>query len=127
MIRRSLPTALMAAVLVAAGSIALGRPNWAVVGGFLGGAYPTEEATLAVTSVLCWVIIIAVCLVALGNSLRESTDIQWLQRRWTRAILFVAAGIVVLGAGTFRHTVVGYSICCGQSPARIQEATELAK
>lgn len=123
-IRRAAPTLVMAAILVGAAAQTLGSPDMAVIRDYLSGGYQTDAAAIAVVSALVWVLIgAAVVTVLVGAARSVASDSQFMRRRWTRAMLFLAAGAIVFGVGLAHHATSGYSMCCGD----VQEAQQLAK
>ncbi len=125
--RRAIPSLVMTTVLIVSAVISLGMPDLGLAGDYLGGGIPTEQSALAVASIVCWVLIAGVGIATLTMSIRTATDIQLGQRRWTRATMFVASGVVVLGMGALNHVTTTYSMCCGSDPAHIAEAQQLVQ
>jgi len=120
-LRRSGPTVVMVFVLAVYSAVVLGAPDLPLVGDFLSGRYPTDAGAIAVVSLVTWVLLGVALAVVVTNSFRSVVSHgQFVQRRWTRAIVLAAVGGVVLGVGGVHHMSAGYSMCCGS----LQEAQQ---
>lgn len=118
----------MVMVLLAATWVTLGAPSIALADQFLIQGNPTPEAAVAIVSILCWMVIGVIALATVIAAARSSsTDAQVMMRRWTRAVMLVLAGVMVLGMGAVRHATSGYSMCtsCGQQSTHIAEVEHL--
>ena len=124
-LRQSGPTVVMVAVLAVSSAVVLGAPDLPLVGNFLSGQYPTNAGAIAVVSLVTWVLLgIALAVVVTNSFRRVASHGQFVQRRWTRAVVLATVGGVMLGVGVVHHMSAGYSMCCGS----VQEAQQtLAK
>lgn len=123
--RRSIPTALMAAIVLVAATTTLGMPDWQRVWGFLAHGYTSEGSTLAVAATVCWLAIVGVVLANVVISARAVSEAEYTRRRSLRGAMFLAVGVAILGVGIARHNTAGYPMCCGSSQQSIQEAIHL--
>lgn len=101
--------------LVLAASRAIGRPDVTVAAGFFTGAYPTGSGALAASEVLIWVVLLVLCLSILrvGLLVEIRSAVEALKERRRRALIVLAAGVLLLSVGVVRHTTSDYTMCCG--------------
>lgn len=115
---------LAVAILLGSATAVLRIPDLAAARDLLGGAYATQAAALAVVSVIVWVVILLSAGVLVVNAIRATVgQAMSRRRRWARALLVAACGLVLLAGGAYRHSAAGYSICCGS----VQEARQLVR
>lgn len=120
--RRLAPTLAAVAVLVGAATVVLGLPDLRTAGDFLGGAYATQAAAIAVVSVIAWVLILVTAAVLLVSAALAAMGQSTVHRHSrTRALVFAVCGLVLLAGGAYRHAAPAFTLCCGS----VQEAREL--
>ena len=125
-IKRVLPSLLIVAVLAVASGYALGRPNFSGADQFLIKGQPTPQDAIAVVSLLCWIILGIVGLAILVMALRAgATDAQRSFHSWSRAVMTLLAGAIILSMGTVRHVDSNYPMCCGSGPTYSAEVDKL--
>ena len=124
--RRTLSPLAIGAILVGTALAALGAPNFSLAWQYLSGGYPSQEAALALVAIICWVLIAVMVILSVVASVKAATEAQRTMTMWSRAIMVLTAGLVVLGLGVIRHGATGYSMDCGDCQQRIAEASQLA-
>jgi uncharacterized membrane protein len=92
--------------------VLLGPPNLAAAGEYFSGQLPGERATLALASLLVWIVAVALAVVAIVGGLRRIRAHR-VATRHARAVA-VLLGLCLLGFG-LAHRFGGdvYSQCCG--------------
>lgn len=125
MARRAVPSTVMSALLLCATFLALGPPDFALAKQMLVDGDATTNAALAIVGIICWGVIIVVAIAAVVMTAKTASDSQIFYRRWTRAIMFVAAGVIVFGMGAFHHLNSGLAMSPGNPTAHLAEAEQL--
>ena len=116
---------MMSALLLFATYFALGPPDFALAKQMLADGEATTNAALAIVGIICWAVIIVMAIAAVLMTAKSATETQLFYRRWTRAIMFVAAGVIVFGMGTFHHLNSGLAMSPGNPSAHLAEAEQL--
>lgn len=124
--RNPLSTILIAGMLLVAAIVTLGKPDFGLAGQFLSGIYPSEDAAVALISIICYALVFGIVAIAVFQGFRSVSEGQLVHQRSARALLFFLAGMVVLGLGTANRIAYKYAICCGGAPQYVQEAQNLA-
>lgn len=116
----------MGAGLLVATTLALGLPDLRLAGGLLAGGYPTLTSAVAFVSLLCYIAVFAVLLVAGAWAVRSGRG--WpLPLRPGLAVAFLVVGAVLLGLSVAGRLGGGGQLCCGGSPAQLHEAVSLVR
>lgn len=114
MVGRLASSCVIMILLVMATYLALGPPNLGGAVGFLSGSVNSLSDTVAVLQVFAWLIISLGVVVIVYLSARSAPSAAALYRqRWSRAVLLLAVGVVLLGVGVNHHLNPGYQPCCG--------------
>jgi len=116
----------VAALLVAASVLTLGMPNLGLAGQLLGGAYPTMASAVAVSSLICYAVVLLAALAVLAGALRRGAG-GWVGGRGLRAVALILAGATLLSLSLVNRVDTGTGICCGGGSQQTQEAAALAR
>ena len=128
MIRRTLPATTLALLLLAAAYFVLGRPDPGQAAQFFGGGIPTVEGGEAVVSIISWIVVGGIAVLAVAGSVRALTRSDVLRQRSRRAVLACAAGLLLLVVAVVQRSLpASVSICCGDEVTAAQEAQSLGK
>lgn len=128
MIRRTLPTTVLALLLLAAAFLVLGRPDPGQAARFFGGGIPTIEEGEAVVALISWIVVAAIAAISIAGSLHALTRSDILRQRSRRAVLAFAAGLLLLVVAVVQRSLPAtVSVCCGDQTAAAQEAQSLGR
>jgi len=116
----------MGAALLVASLLALGPPDMGLAGQFLSGSYPSMPSAVACLSMLCYVAVTVVVVVATIGGARATSRGRH-SGRAIRAIAFVLAGAVLLSLSVVNRVGSGGAICCGGGSRQVQEASSLVR
>lgn len=105
----------------------LGLGDWERARELLVDGRLSTEGALAVAALVCWLVMLAVGLLAAFWALRRARASGLWRRRGVRAAMCLAAGMSALLAGTLHHQAERYSMCCGGDAPHLQEARSLAR
>ena len=113
-----------AILVLVAGYLALGVPNFGQLSGFLTGGNLSWTAVEAGMGVLLWLILIGLAIGLLGLAIKSAPARQRDPHQKSReAILLLVAGLIVLGVGMAHHYGSSPQQCCGS----LQEASNNAQ
>ncbi|HEX6539124.1 MAG TPA: hypothetical protein VF155_08095 [Candidatus Dormibacteraeota bacterium] len=125
-IRRILPSVLLAVALLSAAFAVLGPPNLGAVLGFFAGGMPTIAEGEAVVALLSWTVVVAVAGICVGGSALALTRSAALRQRSRRGVLVFVAGLLLIAVSLVQRSLPGsISVCCGDDAAATQEAQSL--
>ena len=123
MIRRTLPSTVLAVLLVSAAVAVLGRPNPMDAARFFSGGVPSLDEGEAVVSLISWVVVATIALLCIGGSVRALTQSDVVRQRSRRVtLIFVAGLLLLLVAAVHRSLPAHADVCCGDPSAAARQA-----
>lgn len=123
MLRRTIPSAVLAALLLAAAFAVLGAPDPVQAARFFSGGVPTIEQGEAVVSLISWIVVAAIALFCVAGSVRALTRSDIVRQRSRRATLVFAGGLLLLLVALVQRDLpVHLDMCCGDASAAAQQA-----
>lgn len=116
----------MCAVLLAASGLALGIPSLDLAAQVLGGGYPTVQSAIAISSILCYAVVLVAAGLTMAGALRTGAP-AWKNRRGLRSATLVLVGAVLFALSLVSRIDAGAGICCGSGAQQVREAVSLAR
>lgn len=128
MARRAAPSLVIAVLLTAGAVFVLGPPDFAAAAAFFSASLPTLDQGEAVVSVLSWMLIAAVVIIAAADARRRLHTASVAPRRVRPPALIALAGLLLLTiAIVHRAAPAAPRLCCGATSAAIDQAVRLAR
>lgn len=125
-VRRTLPSVLLAAALLGAAYAVLGPPNLGAVLGFFAGGVPTIAEGEAVVALLSWTVVVGMAGICVGGSALALTRSAALRQRSRRGVLVFVAGLLLVAVSLVQRSLpVSVNVCCGDDAAATQEVQSL--
>ena len=127
MVRRVVPTLVLAFTMVAAAWFVLRVPDVGQAFIFFTAGIPSLAAGEAVTTLFAWLVVL-VATSAVLSSLGPGVWASRIRRHSTSyASLLLVVGLLLLVVGTVQRSLPSASVCCGSGSANIREAMQLAR
>ena len=128
MLRRTLPSAALAILLLGAALAVLGTPDPGQAARFFSGGVPSIQQGEAVVSLISWIVIAAIALFCVAGSLRALTRSDVVRQRSRRATLVFVGGVLLLLVAVVQRSLPAHvDMCCGDTSAAAQQAASLER
>lgn len=128
MLRRTLPSAALAVLLLAAAFAVLGLPDPGQAARFFSGGLPTIQQGEAVVSLISWIVVATIALFCVAGSVRALTRSDIVRQRSRRATLVFVGGLLLLLVAMVHHSLPAHiDMCCGDTSSAAQQAANLGR
>lgn len=128
MLRRTLPSAALAILLLAAALAVLGVPDPGQAARFFSGGVPSLQQGEAVVSLISWIVVGAIALLCVAGSVRALTRSELVRQRSRRATLVFVGGALLLLVGVVQRSLPAHvDMCCGDTFAAAQQTANLER